>query len=432
MGKRHLAAVVIAGLVVAAAGCGDDGGGTEASAPTATLVDLEVRTVETTYVDDARGTPRSGDVPSEPTRTIETTTFLPEGEGPYPLLVFSHGLSATVESYRPLLERIAGAGFVVVAPTFPLTNADAPAGPDPGDTQNQPGDVSFLVDTVQAAVEAGEEPFADRVDPELVGAFGHSNGAITTLGVTANTCCRDERIDAAAVLSGTPAPFGDGEYDYDDVPPMLLVHGTADVQVAHESAVRVFNELDDVKGLLSMPEVDHTEFLAPGGRGFDAAVATIQDFFRSQLLGDEAAAERLAAEEAPGGMELHWAAEDPSSVTLPTLPEPDRQASADPTEDLTGGQLVTVSWESFTAGQVVNVVQCSQGGRGGNDVCDLTNGQILQPNPTGSGSLQLEIIVGPVGSGRCDASTDDCVIVVNDAGLPDEDATIRIPISFAD
>jgi hypothetical protein len=180
-----------------------------------------------------------------------------------------------------------------------------------------------------------------------------------------------------------------------------------------------------------MPEVDHTEFLVPGGRGFDATVVTLQDFFGSQLLGDEASAGRLAAEEAPGGMELHWAADDPSAVTLPTLPAPDRQASVDPTEGLTDGQLVTVSWENFTEGQVVNVVQCSQGGRGGNDVCDLTQGQILQPNPTGSGSLQLEIIVGPVGSGTCDATTDDCVIVVNDAGLPDYDATLRIPISFA-
>lgn len=431
MGKRQLAAAVVVGLVLAVAGCGDDGGDTDASEPAHTAMDLEVRTDEATYVDGERGTPRSDDVPAEPIRTLETTAFLPEGDGPYPLLVFSHGLGATVESYQPLIERIAGAGFVVVAPAFPLTSAAAPAGPDAGDTQNQPGDVSFLIDTVLAAVEAGEEPYANLVDPDQVGAFGHSNGAITTLGVTANTCCRDERIAAAAILSGTPAPFGDGEYAYEDAPPVLLVHGTADVQVAHESAVRVFNELDDVKGLLSMPEVDHTEFLAPDGRGFDAAVATIQDFFRSQLVGDEAAAERLAAEEAPDGMELHWAAEDPSEVTLPTLPAPDRQASADPTEGLTDGQRVTVSWESFTAGQVVNVVQCSQGGRGGNDVCDLTQGQILQPNPTGSGSLQLEIIVGPVGSGTCDATTDDCVIVVNDAGLPDEDATIRIPISFA-
>lgn len=431
MGKRHLAAALAALVLVAACGGDDDGDADEGTEATTPPAELEVTTVEATYIDDSRETPRSGDVPAEPSRTLETTTFLPDGDGPYPLLVFSHGLGAAVDDYRPLIEEVAGAGFVVVAPAFPLTNADAPAGPDAGDTQNQPGDVSFLIDTVLAAVEAGEEPYAGLVDPEQVGAFGHSNGAITTLGVTANTCCRDERIDAAAVLSGTPAPFGDGEYVHDEAPPTLLVHGTADVQVAHESAVRVFNELDDTKGFLSLPEVDHTEFLAPGGRGFDATVVTVPDFFRSQLQGDEAAAERLATEEVPGGMVLHWATEDPSEVTLPTLPAPDRQASVDPTEGLTDGQLVTVSWENFSAGQVVNVVQCSQGGRGGNDVCDLTQGQILVPNPTGSGSLELEVIVGAVGSGTCDATTDDCVIVVNDAGLPDEDATIRIPISFA-
>ena len=235
MRDRLLIAAVLAGLLLTAGCSGDDGGRQNADdvQPTAPHADLEVTTVEATYVDESRPTPRSGDAPAQPTRTLEMTAFLPEGEGPYPLLVFSHGLGAAVDDYRPLIERIAGAGFVVAAPTFSLTSAATPGGPDAGDTQNQPGDVSFLVDTVQAAVEAGEEPYAGLVDPEQIGALGHSNGAITTLGVTANTCCRDDRIDAAAVLSGTPTPFGDGEYVYDDAPPVLLVHGTADVQVAH-------------------------------------------------------------------------------------------------------------------------------------------------------------------------------------------------------
>ena len=92
---------------------------------------------------------------------------------------------------------------------------------------------------------------------------------------------------------------------------------------------------------------------------------------------------------------------------------------------------MTVSWSGYTPGKVVNVVQCSGGATGGNDLCDLTKGKILQPDPTGEGSLPLEIIVGSVGTGTCDATTTDCVIVVNDGGLQDPDATIRIPISLA-
>ena len=60
-----------------------------------------------------------------------------------------------------------------------------------------------------------------------------------------------------------------------------------------------------------------------------------------------------------------------------------------------------------------------------------STGLILRPNPTGEGSLTLEIVIGTVGSGRCDPDTVDCVIVFNDGGLLTEEATLRIPISFA-
>ena len=45
--------------------------------------------------------------------------------------------------------------------------------------------------------------------------------------------------------------------------------------------------------------------------------------------------------------------------------------------------------------------------------------------------MELVIVAGPVGTGVCDATVDDCVIAVNDAGLLEPEATIRIPISFA-
>lgn len=93
--------------------------------------------------------------------------------------------------------------------------------------------------------------------------------------------------------------------------------------------------------------------------------------------------------------------------------------------------MVTVSWRNFTPGNVINIVQCSEGGTGGNAVCSFDKALILRPNPTGDGSLPLTVITGDVGSGRRDATTDDCVVVVNDGGLLGEDAILRIPIRFA-
>ena len=115
------------------------------------------------------------------------------------------------------------------------------------------------------------------------------------------------------------------------------------------------------------------------------------------------------------------------------LPPPvtDREATVEPSSNLVDEQIVTVSWRNFTFDNVF-IVQCSQGGTGGNDICELSDNQLLfQPNPTGDGSVSMRIITGEVGNGRCDATTDDCVVVVNDGGVQSEGTTIRIPISFA-
>lgn len=422
---RHALAMGCAVLVIAA--CGDDATDGTPQGP------YDVSVTEHTYVDESRATPPTGDLPALPTRTLRTLVFMPQGDGTFPLLIFAHGLSATPEAYASLIETVAAAGFAVVAPAFPLTNGNAPAGPDPVDTQQQPGDVSFLIDTVSNSVGVGAPPFGRRVDVANVGTFGHSNGGITTLGVIANSCCRDSRIDAAVSLSSTAAPYNNGTYDFSTSAPLMLVHGTADALIPFDESVRVFNEVAVAKGILRLNDVDHGSFLRPSGHGFETTSRSIIDFFRTHLRGDGAAEERLSVGEVyDDDVELLYTATGGTDVTLP-LPPPitNRVAGVEPNVDLVDGQLVTVSWRNFTPGNVINVLQCSSGGRGGNDVCDFGNAHILAPNPTGEGSLQLEIIVGDVGSGRCDATTDDCVVVVNDGGSQAEEATLRIPISFA-
>lgn len=388
---------------------------------------------EWTYVDSSRGTPASGDYPALATRTLPALVFTPDAPGRFPLLLFSHGLGASPAAYAPLAETVAAAGFVVVAPAFPLTSLDAPAGPDPVDTQQQPGDISFLIDVVSDALAAGVAPFAGRVDIARIGAFGHSNGGITTLGVIANSCCSDARIGAAVALSSTAAPYNGGVYDFSSSPPLLLVHGTQDALIPFEASLRVFNEVAAAKGMLTLHDLDHSGFLQPSGHGFESTAGSIIDFFRAHLSGDVAAQARLRAGQVyDTGAELLYSADGGTEVTLP-LPPPitNRLAAVEPNSNLVHGQVVTVSWRNFIAGNTINILQCSSGGTGGNDVCDFGNAHILAPNPDGEGTLLLEIIVGAVGSGRCDATTDDCVVVVNDGGLQAEEAILRIPISFA-
>ncbi|HVM39750.1 MAG TPA: hypothetical protein VM618_03090, partial [Acidimicrobiia bacterium] len=148
-------------------------------------------------------------------------------DGPFPALVFVHGFTGFALAYMNLLTEVASHGYVVIAADEPLTNRNAPGGPFMLDVRNQPGDVSFL--TGQAARLNVVGPLAGMVDGERVGVGGHSLGAITTLMATYNTCCADDRIDAAIALAGA-AVFGppEGRWFRGSGAPLLMVHGEDD------------------------------------------------------------------------------------------------------------------------------------------------------------------------------------------------------------
>lgn len=438
-------------LILFAAGCGDsddeaappstttssqaaDPAPTTSAAPDDRPAATEVEVHERTLVDTSRVTPRSGDEPEQAERTLVTRIHHRSEGGPYPLIVFSHGLGASPDSYDDLASAWASAGFVVAVPAFPLSNRDAPAGPDGSDVANQPGDVSFVIDELIAAAEDDGDPLSGLVDGERLGAAGHSNGGITTLGLVSNTCCRDQRIDAAIAIAGTPAPFRDGEYDFGQTPPMLMVHGTDDRAIAYTESVEVANQVVAPRGVLTIVGGDHSSYLRPAADAYDAVAEATVAFWQAYLLDDGDALDLLPGAEQTPEVTMHFTTDTAGPLSVPTTAPPttDRKAQATPTDDLVDGQTVTVSWSGYLPGQVVNIVQCANGGTEGAELCELATAKILQPNPTGEGSLDLEIVVGPVGTGACGPDEPPCVITVNDAGLQDPDATVRIPIMFAD
>jgi hypothetical protein len=119
-----------------------------------------------------------------------------------------------------------------------------------------------------------------------------------------------------------------------------------------------------------------------------------------------------------------------STTTIPTVPQPrtNLHATVTPHTNLANGQTVTVAWSGYTPGKVVNIVECSSDNAAG---CDIAGGRILTPDPTGKGTVSLEIVAGQVGTGVCDAAHPGCQVAVNDAGLQAPAATVRIPITFA-
>lgn len=218
-------------------------------------------------------------------RPLPTTVWVPRGEGPFPLIVFSHGLGGTPDDYAELLTAWAKAGFVVAAPAFPHTSAGA-AEFNVLDLLNQPADATYVITRVLAGLRG-------RVDPARVAAAGHSGGGVTTLGMFSGK--RDERLDAGVVLAGRQifvSPFTGS------AAPLLFVHGRQDPTVAYADGRAAYDAAPWPKAFLTVTEGGHVA----SGRELDVIAATTTDFWRWSLYGDRSAKGRLGADAKRGGL----------------------------------------------------------------------------------------------------------------------------------
>jgi alpha-beta hydrolase superfamily lysophospholipase len=406
-------------------------------------MDHAVGVLTDTFVDHSRQTPAHMGIPGLRSRTLVTTIWYPaEGipgsapvpdatpdrsGGPYPLIVFAHGLNADPQAYETVLSRWAAAGYVVAAPLFPLTHAGTPGGLDQDDQVNQPGDVRFVITSMLVSAKQATAPLDGMVSPAEIGVSGHSDGAITALAFL-NSCCADPRVKAVEVISGDPAPYANGHYRSTGNPPTLIVHGTADPLLPYNQMVSFFNMLKGPKAFLSLRGADHNSFLSE--KWFDSFMQTTVDFWQAHLRGSQAAAEQLPRDGEPGVTAIFSAPTAGSTLAVPLLPQAktDRHATLSASRNLRGGQTVTVSWRGYLPGKIVNALECSSSSEAG---CDIEAGRILVPDTTGRGSVTLRIVEGKVGTGRCDATHRGCQIIVNDAGLEEPSASIGIPITFA-
>lgn len=146
---------------------------------------------------------------------------------PWPLIVFSPGFDIDPAAYDSLLDRWVTAGFVVTVADYPGTAPDAPGGLDEADIVNHPADLRAVIDETLAQAATPGNLLAGVVNPDRIGVAGHSDGGDVTDAVISNSCCRDPRIKAAAVLSGAELTSFDGTYGPPGIP-LLVVQGDAD------------------------------------------------------------------------------------------------------------------------------------------------------------------------------------------------------------
>lgn len=409
-----------------------------------------VATTTMTFVDTSRSTPSWDGMLAKSSRTLVTTIWYPargsasgSGNGPYPLIVFAHGLGGSPQEYEQLLRAWAGAGYVVAAPLFPLSSSETPGGPDQGDIGNQPGDMSFVIAQVLKASATPGGPLSGLVDPNEIGAAGHSNGAITTLGLVANSCCRDTRVKAAVVMAGTTEGLGSGTYDLADAPPLLVVQDLHDGIVPYADAVTIFNQARGPKALLTVDwdspsdssgSTAHMASSGVVGPTSGQVVEATTAFFNAFLKHEQGALQDVAADGRSSLSGVH-AAWTPGSQTILPVPKPPvvhLHATVTPNSGLHDGQAVSVRWSGYTPGKVVNILECShvEIALASPAGCSFAHASLLHSDPTGSGSVILHVGTGMIGNGVCDAAH-SCFVIVNNASSTDPSDTKELPISFA-
>ena len=410
-----------------------------------------VGVVTDTFVDSHRTTPAWNGSAQMPTRTLVTTILYPaagptggeptqeaapeKAAGPYPLIVFAHGLGGTPQGYMNVLAAWASEGFVVAAPLFPLSNGNVSGGPDAGDVVNQPKDMSYVINAVLADSLLPGGALSGLVNPEEIGAAGHSNGAVTTLGLVANTCCFDPRVKAAVVMAGTSEGFPPGHYDFSTAPPLFLVHGTADQLIPYRSAPLIYNQARGPKGLLTLEGGSHDAAGGQDPRSASTVIRTTTDFFEAYLTGSRQAGSRLATDGRSTTTKINvdlLPGSRGAAIAVPPVPVVHLRASVSPNHNLTTGEAVIVRWSGYTAGKVVNILECSHVdiSTGSSAGCTFANAGLLHPDPAGNGHFTMHIVTGQVGNGTCD-STHSCSIAVNNAGSLTASNTKILPISFA-
>jgi predicted dienelactone hydrolase len=201
-----------------------------------------VATIDPVVLDDAaRG------------KQLELKVYHPLDGGPYPLVVFSHGMGGSKDVGAPLMEYWASHGYVVICPTHSdsvkLRRSEGKSinkyvmlrefGSRDELRVSRVEDDVLILDSLDV-IEQRHPELAGLIDHGRIGISGHSAGAMTTQLLMGAKCelpesggmagFHDGRFDCALVLSGQGANrAGFSEQSWEDVAmPVMVMTGSLD------------------------------------------------------------------------------------------------------------------------------------------------------------------------------------------------------------
>jgi len=212
-------------------------------------------------------------------RDVVAKIFVPEGEGPFPVVVFSHGTFSSKDMYDPVLSHWARAGNIVVAPN----HVDANRGRIPNGEEDmhnivltRSADLSLIADSVDALQK--EYPvLTGKMDASRLATAGHSLGTLSAMLATglrerhpetgAISFHEDDRFSAIIMLSDPGKMALQPEHVWKGMTvPTFMVTSPDDIGLMGDGQIETRYEMEvltgegapkDSKYLLTIDGLDH-------------------------------------------------------------------------------------------------------------------------------------------------------------------------------
>jgi predicted dienelactone hydrolase len=178
--------------------------------------------------------------------------------GPFPLIIYSHGIMSERREAAYLARYLATQGVVVMAFTAPATSLYNAVNLNYGDIVNLPGDVSFLIDEILKRNSDPSSPFYAKIDEACIGAAGTSLGAGVSLMAGFKSDLRDPRLSLVVTFAAGALAIFDNP---DSGIPLLLIHGDIDAIIPYdENAPVLLSAAPGPAYLLTLLGGTHTGF----------------------------------------------------------------------------------------------------------------------------------------------------------------------------
>lgn len=185
----------------------------------------------------------------------------PATDGPYPVVLFSHGYAGFPEQSADLVTHLASWGFVVIAADHVERSLSGLLGTASQGVEKRedPDVLSASLDAAIADAEVDDSPLHDLLDLDEVAVTGHSAGASAAY-LTASSDDRIKAFISYSVSPGRPDDSGKvAERPVPDVPGMVML-GTADGIIEPEQSVAVYDGMQPPKYLVEIEGAGHLVF----------------------------------------------------------------------------------------------------------------------------------------------------------------------------